>query len=289
MGAGKQRHITEPLALNWEEAKKPGNKNATKYVRAFLRMIVIGEAGGRSAASSAGDISPYNLCVGGHFVSQRAQGAHPSTKDPKKAHRLGPKSSVGNSFVGYDGHPKLRFKYTERFTGRTENGKSIEWRNNSSAAGRYQFLEGTWGCKPGKPSGREGCYQWGKHYTDDETDFSPINQDRCVINLLASKGIKDILEKGGDNFVTPDYGGSKIINKGRDTRPATVAEIPEVSAHPTNMFEQQFFMAVKEIKHLWASLPGAGYEGQETSRKASEFLGYYKYNLAQEINDENAG
>ena len=55
------------------------------------------------------------------------------------------------------------------------------------------------------------------------------------------------------------------------------------------MFEQQFFLAVKKIRKIWASLPGAGYEGQHTSKKGTVFLDYYKFALAQEIEAEEAG
>jgi len=278
----KNRHETEPLALNWEEAKKDGNKNATKYIRAFMRMIVIGE-GGRKSHSG---ISPYQLCVGGDFVLQRAQNGLPKYTNANEATRLGPKSPVGNSFVGYEGgHPRLLFKWSDRFTGRVdENGKSLEWKNNSTAAGRYQFMEGTWFGKNGKPG-------WGKLYTSDENDFSPLNQDRCVANFLASQGIKRILEEGGENFVSPEQWaqGGRDFGTGRDTRPPTIQAIPEVGAKPTNMFEQQFFLAVKKIRKIWASLPGAGYEGQHTSKKATVFLDYYKFSLAQEMDAEEAG
>jgi hypothetical protein len=110
-----------------------------------------------------------------------------------------------------------------------------------------------------------------------------------VADYLTSKGIKEILEEGGDNFVTPTYDGSREINKGRDERKATISSIEEVGAKPTNMFEQQFFLAVKKIRKIWASLPGAGYEGQHTSKKGTVFLDYYKFALAQEIEAEEAG
>ena len=286
----KNKWETEPLALNWEEAKKDGNKNATKYIRAFIRMITIAEGGRKSWDN----VSAYNLYVGGTFVEQRKQGSHPRITDPNIAHRLGPKTPVGNSFVGYkDGHPKLVFKFTDRYTGRFDSkGKSIEWKNNSTAAGRYQILENTWGGKNGKPG-------WGAKHTTDENDFSPINQDRSVANFLASQGIKKILEEGGDNFVTPAFGGSatsRDINKGRDKRPPTITTIPEVTgkkgtepAKPTNIFEQRFFEAVKKINNIWASLPGAPYEGQKTSKSTSQFLDFYKHALGQEIDAENAG
>jgi len=271
----KNKWETEPLALNWEEAKKDGNTNATKYIRAFLRMIIIGEGGRKSW----GNVSPYNLCVGGKFIVQRAQNGLPKYTNPNEATRLGPKTRAGNSFVGYDGgHPKLLFKWSNKFTGRVdENGKSIEWKNNSTAAGRYQFMEKTWA-------------SWGSKFgSRDVNDFTPVNQDRVVADFLATQGIKEILEEGGDNFVTPTYDGSREINKGRDERKATISSIEEVGAKPTNMFEQQFFLAVKKIRKIWASLPGAGYEGQHTSKKGTVFLDYYKFALAQEVEAEEAG
>ena len=271
----KNKWETEPLALNWEEAKKDGNKNATKYIRAFLRMIIIGEGGRKSW----GNVSPYNLCVGGKFKLQRAQNGLPEYTNPNEATRLGPKTPAGNSFVGYDGgHPRLLFKWSDKFTGRVdEDGESIEWKNNSTAAGRYQFLDKTWA-------------EWGSKFgSRDVNDFTPVNQDRVVADFLATQGIKEMLEEGGDNFVTPTYDGSREINKGRDERKATISSIEEVGAKPTNMFEQQFFLAVKKIRKIWASLPGAGYEGQHTSKKGTVFLDYYKFALAQEIEAEEAG
>lgn len=275
----KNKWETEPLALNWEEAKKDGNTNATKYIRAFLRMIIIGEGGRKSW----GNVSPYNLCVGGSFVTQRAQNGLPAYKNANEATRLGPKTRAGNSFVGYEGHPRLLFN----------------WRKGvacpagcSTAAGRYQFMENTW------------YKDWGPKFgSRDVNDFTPINQDRVVADYLTSKGIKEILEEGGDNFVTPTYDGSRDINKGKDDRPSSVKTIvykdtrknhanygKEISrVTPQNKFEEQFYLAVDKVRLIWASLPGSPYEGQHTSKKETVFLDYYKFALAQEIEAEEAG
>ena len=265
----KNKWETEPLALNWEEAKKPEHANATKYIRAFLRMIIIGE-GGRKSHSG---ISPYQLVVGGNFVRQRPPGGgQGGITDPASATRLGPKSPVGNSFLDYaKGHPRLLIQWSTRFP----QGSA---KNNSTAAGRYQFMENTWYNDMGKKFGSQ-----------DTQDFSPVNQDRVVADFLAKKGIKEMLEEGGDNFVTPQYDGSRDINKGLDTRPPTKASIASVGAKPANIFEQKFFESVSKIRKVWASLPGAGYAGQQTSKKATVFLDYYKFALAQEIEAEAAG
>ncbi|MEK6809666.1 MAG: SUMF1/EgtB/PvdO family nonheme iron enzyme, partial [Nanoarchaeota archaeon] len=193
------------------------------YLRAFMRMITKYEG----TAKSCGGISPYQTLVGGVVKS-----------DPQG--RYGGKLSsncYGNYFNGFNGHPAI----------------SVEWHEGSptsSAAGRYQFLTGSWQSKYA-PLSSKGV-----------EDFSPQNQDEVVHNWLKNEGIDQLLKSAGTN---PDTSSEAF----KDT--------------------WQMIMETKKIGKEWASLPYACYSNQGCHKRDSSRFKESAEIYAQLLKEELGG
>lgn len=88
----------------------------------------------------------------------------------------------GGKFNGYGAHPNVRAGFTE-----TTGNKNV-----TTAAGRYQFLNSTWG-KVAKKYGLK--------------DFSPKNQDLAAIALIKGRGALGDVMKGDLNKAVGRLGG----------------------------------------------------------------------------------
>jgi len=222
-------------------------------IRAFMRMISIGEAGAHTEHGVGSDrgkqFSPYQLSIRGH--SSRAGNVNTAKKNKyTKASCVGRlefrngKWANYNAKCGYfNGHPGVAVL-----------------RPRSNANGRYQYMD-----VPLAPwYGKRGWATYGTHRPGEpprtlqeaEKDFSPGNQDWiCYAFLTSQKGGRTIKNRTGSGWGSTPESLLELLE--------SLGNSPSIANNEhLKIWKKCFDRPGKGVGKIWASLPYACYKYQ---------------------------